>query len=147
MRPKIGAYIAIAIGVAVAIGIFGTQNDGEIEIIENRVFHVTLTSPENYENGVYTEKFLIEKGDYEFSFVPNGDSPEIMTISLNGESFSFNENFDLVGTPHETGVSTYFTWDYSGTKNIQILKQQDIEITIDPNGNLLGPVSVDIIRK
>ena len=147
MRSKIGGYIAIAIGVAVALGVFGAQNGGENEITENRVFHVTLASPDNYEDGIFTETFQIEEGEYEFGFVPNGDSPEIMTITLTGESFSFSEKFGLVGTPHETGVSTYYTWDYSGKKNIEILKQQELEISIDPNGDLIGPVSVDIIRK
>ena len=146
MKAKIGGYIAITIGVAVALGLFGIQNDGENQIDENTVFHITLASPENYENGVFTDSFQIEEGDYEFDFVPNGDSPKIMTISLEGDSFSFNEKFDLVGTPHETGVSTYFTWDYSGTKKIKISNQQELEITINPNGELLGPVSVYIIK-
>ena len=35
------------------------------------VFHVTLASPELYQNGVYSSTFLIEKGDYKFRFVPN----------------------------------------------------------------------------
>lgn len=145
MKFKFG-IIGIAIGIAILIGFFGIQgNQNENE--KERVFHVTLASPDNYENGVFTDIFQIEEGDYEFGFVPNGDSPEIMTIFLKGESFSFSEKFSLVGTPHETGVSTYFTWDYSGIKKIQIPKQQELEIIIDPNGNLLGPVSVDIIRK
>jgi hypothetical protein len=145
MKFKIG-IIGVVVGIVILIGVFGIQDD-QAENNEKRVFHVTLASPENYENGVFTDTFQIEKGDYEFSFVPNGDSPEIMTITLKGESFSFSEKFGLVGTPHETGVSTYFTWDYSGGKEIQILKQQELEIIIDPNGDVLGPVSVDIITK
>lgn len=140
------AIIGIVIGIAILIGVFGIQ-DGKNETVENRVFHVTLASPEKYENGVFTDSFQIEKGDYEFDFVPNGDSPKILRISLSGESFSFSEEFDLVGTPHETGVSTYYTWDYSGTKSIQIPNQEELEIIIDPNGDTLGPVSVDIKRK
>ena len=145
MKFKIG-IIGVVVGIVLLIGVFGIQDD-EAENNEKRVFHVTLASPENYENGVFTDTFQIEKGDYEFSFVPNGDSPEIMTITLKGESFSFSGNFDLEGTPHETSVSTYYTWDYSGVKEIQILKQQELEIMIDPNGDVLGPVSVDIITK
>ena len=145
MKFKIG-IIGIVLGIAILIGVFGFQDD-QVESDEKLVFHVTLASPEKYENGVFTDTFQIEEGDYEFGFVPNGDSPEIMTISLKGESFSFNQNFDLEGTPHETGVSTYFTWDYSGPKEIQILNSQELEIIIDPNGDVLGPVSVDIIRK
>ena len=108
---------------------------------------MTLASPEQYENGVYSDTLEIGKGDFEFGFVPNGDSPEIMTITLRGDSFSFSEKFGLVGTPHETCVSTYYTWDYSGIKEFQILNPQELEIVIDPNGDILGPVSVDIKRK
>jgi len=135
----------IVIGIAIMIGFFGIQDD-QNENEKKRVFHVTLASPDNYENGVFTDTFLIEEGDYEFGFVPNGDSPKNITITLKGEFFSFSENFSLIGYPHETGVSTYFTWDYSGSKIILISKQQDLEIMIDPNGDILGSVSVDIIR-
>ena len=83
---------------------------------------------------------------YEIRFVPNGDSPKILTITMNGQSLNFFENFALEGTPQETGVSTYYTWEYSGNKIIKVPNKQEIEILIDPNGNLLGPVSIDIIK-
>jgi hypothetical protein len=145
MKFKI-VIISIVIGIAILIGSFGIQ-DGQIDNEKKRVFHVTLASPDNYQNGVFTDILQIGEGEYEFEFVPNGDSPEIMTISLKGESFSFNEKFSLEGTPHETGLSTYFTWDYSGNRSILIPKQEELEITIDPNGDILGSVSVDIIKK
>ena len=145
MKPKSGGYIAIGIGVVVAIGIFGMQNDGENQIDENTVFHITLASPENYENGVFTDSFQIEEGDYEFDFVPNGDSPKILSISLQGDTFSFSEDFELEGTPHETGISVYYTWDYLGKKNLTIEENQQLRIQIDPHNNLLGPVSIDLI--
>ena len=78
--------------------------------------------------------------------MPNGDSPNILTITLKGQSFGFIENFILEGIPHETGVSLYYTWEYSGNKIIQVPSKQEIEIQIDPNGNLLGPVSIDIMK-
>ena len=146
MRAKIGAYIGIGIGVLVAIGVF-SSSDMETENDQNLVFHVTLADPKNYENGVHSSSFEIEEGRYEFRFVPNGDSPNILTITLNGQSFNFIEDFLLEGTPHETGVSTYYTWDYSGTKIIEVTNKQEIEIIINPNGNLLGPVSIDIMKK
>ncbi|MEX0639917.1 MAG: hypothetical protein WD018_01980 [Nitrosopumilaceae archaeon] len=145
MKTKFGGYIAIAVGIAVAIGFFGTQN-GEIED-KNSVFHVTLANPENYEGGIFTDSFEIEEGTYAYRFVPNGDSPQILTISLNGESIRYLENFILNGIPHETGFSTYYTWEYSGNIGIIIPQKQEVKITIDPNDNLLGPVSVDIIKQ
>ena len=145
MKIKLGVFAVIIIGVLVAIGIFASSNN-QTEDSENIVFHVTLANPENYENGIYSQSFEIEKGAYEFRFVPNGDSPKILRITLNGQSISFMENFILEGTPHETSVSTYYTWEYSGEKIIQVPSSQEIEILIDPNGNLLGPVSIDIMR-
>ena len=145
MKAKFGVYIAIAIGMIVVVGFFASS-DNQPENEESVVFHVTLADPQNYENGAYSHSVEIEEGMYEIRFVPNGDSPKILTITLTGQSFSFNENFTLEGTPHETGISTYYTWEYSGNKIIQIPNQQEIVIQINPNGNLLGPVSIDIIK-
>ncbi len=146
MKPKLGGYIAIGIGVIVALGFFASLEDQNGDREEDVVFHVTLADPENYEDGTYSDSFEIEKGRYEFRFVPNGDSPEILTIALTGQSLSFMENYVLEGTPHETGVSTYYTWKYSGNAILNIQTGEEIEILINPNGNLLGPVSIDIIK-
>ena len=145
MKPKFGALIGIVIGIMVTIGILGSL-DNQTEDKEGIVFHETLADPQKYENGVYSNSFEIDEGGYEFRFVPNGDSPNILTITLKGQSFDFIENFILEGTPHETGVSLYYTWKYSGNKIIQVPSKQEIEIQIDPNGNLLGPVSIDIMK-
>ncbi|HXV65642.1 MAG TPA: hypothetical protein VD731_00240 [Nitrosopumilaceae archaeon] len=144
MKKKLGGCIAIAVGIAILIVIFGIPTD-EIEK-KNAVFHKTLASPENYENGVFRDSFEIDEGTYAYNFVPNGDSPQILTISLKGQSIRYLENFTLKGTPHETGLSTYYTWEYLGNNGILIPQKQIVEIIIDPNGNILGPVSVDIIK-
>ena len=145
MKPKFGALIGIVIGIMVVVGILGSL-DKQTEGKEGIVFHETLADPQKYENGVYSNSFEIDKGRYEFRFVPNGDSPNILTITLKGPSFDFIENFILEGSPHETGVSLYYTWEYSGNKIIQVPSKQEIEIQIDPNENLLGPVSIDIMK-
>ena len=113
----------------------------------NVVFHITLANPELYSNGSYTDKFTIEAGTYFFSFVPNGSSPEILSIKLSGQNYSFIENFNLKGIPHESETSKYFTWEYEGEKNITIDSMEEITIVINSNGNLMGSVSVDIIKK
>ncbi len=145
MKVKFGAYIVIAFGIMLVIG-FLASSDNQTENEEGIVFHVTLAEPQNYENGVYSHSFEIEEGMYEIRFVPNGDSPKILTITLKGQSLSFIENFTLEGTPHDTGVSIYYTWKYSGNHIIKVPNQQTIEILIDPNGNILGPVSIDVIK-
>ena len=51
----------------------------------------------------------------------------------------------LKGTPHETDISLYYTWDYEGARKIQVPEDQQVNIKINPNGNLAGSVSVEII--
>jgi len=113
----------------------------------NIVFHVTLADPDLYTNGAYTDTFTIDRGEYSFRFVPNGSSPEILSITLNGDDFDFSEDFKLESTSHQTGTSEYFTWNYDGQKIISIYEMQEISIIIDPNGNIIGSVSVVILEK
>ncbi len=113
---------------------------------DNVIFHVTLADPDLYTNGIYTDAFTINEGEYSFRFVPNGSSPEILSITLNGENFDFSEDFRLESTPHQTGTSEYFTWVYEGQKIIWITEMQEISIIINPNGNIVGSVSVDILE-
>ena len=110
------------------------------------IFHATLADPNQYVDGVYSRSFVIDKGEYRFRFVPNGDSPQNLEISVKGEDFEFFENFSLNGALHQTGISEYYTWDYDGIKSLKIKTQQTIEITINPKGNIMGPVSVSLIE-
>ena len=140
MKLIVGGYIAIIIGIIVAFGVF------TMDVPESRnVFSVTLAEPSMYQEGVYTSFFDIVPGEYKFHFVPNGDSPQVLSIKLTGDDFSFSEDFDLQGTPHESGAALYYTWDYLGGKEFQILEEQELEIIINPNGNTMGPVSIQIV--
>ena len=121
-----------------------TDND---EKVDNVVFHITLANPELYTNGIHTDEFSIEPGTYFFRFVPNGSSPEILSIKLTSQNYEYTENFNLVGIPHESETAKYFTWKYEGRKNITIDSLQEISISIYPNGNEMGSVSVDLIKK
>ena len=112
----------------------------------NVVFHVTLADSGLYANGVYTDTFTINEGEYSFRFVPNGSSPEILSIILNGENFDFSEDFKLESTLHQTDTSEYYTWEYDGQKRILVSEIQEISIIINPNGNVIGSVSVDILE-
>ena len=133
--------------IIIIIVIFATSSQPNQSDKKNELFfHITLADPKQYENGVYSSTFVLEKGKYIFRFVPNGDSPQNLTISLEGDSFGFSENFKLNGTIHETGISEYYTWDYEGEKSIHMPNKKEISIQIDPNGNVKGSVSVDIIR-
>jgi hypothetical protein len=145
MNKKIVIMVIIPILGFVAFDWITGLSD-EDEKINDDVFHITLADPELYVNGVYSEKFLIEPGTYFFRFVPNGSSPEILSIKLIGQNYAFEENFELVGIPHESETAKYFTWKYDGNEKIIIDSSQEISISINPNGNVKGSVSVDLIK-
>jgi len=137
----------VIIPIVIIIGIIVVNFSSDESNKKNDVvFHITLADPNQYNNGVYSNKFTIEEGEYFFRFVPNGSSPEVLSISLNGKSFNFSEKFQLLGTSHQSGISEYFTWNYEGEKNILVLEKQEISILINPNGNVMGSVSVDILE-
>ena len=145
MNKKIVILVIIPIlGFVVFDWITGLSDENEK--INDDIFHITLADPELYTNGVYTDEFLIESGTYFFRFVPNGSSPEILSIKLNGQNYTFEENFELVGIPHESETAKYFTWKYDGNEKIIIDSSQEISISINPNGNVKGSVSVDLIK-
>ena len=145
MNKKIVIMVIIPILGFIAFDWITGLSD-EDEKINEDIFHITLADSELYANGVYTDKFLIEPGTYFFRFVPNGSSPEILSIKLIGQNYTFEENFELVGIPHESQTAKYFTWKYVGNEKIIIDSSQEISISIDPNGNVKGSVSVDLIK-
>ena len=121
-----------------------TSNETSEE--NNTIFHVTLADPNLYVDGIYSEVLSIEKGEYLFRFVPNGSSPEILSIMVKGNKFDFSEEYNLVGIPHQTEISEYFTWKYDGQKNVRVSETQEMKITVNPNGKTLGSVSVYILE-
>ena len=145
MRFLLKKIIIIPIILIIGFGIVILSDQKEDN--DKAIFHITLADSKIYENGTYSQKIVLKQGEYLFRFVPNGDSPKILSISLTGEDFNFYEDFRLNGTSHETGISQYYTWDYDGRKNIEIPIDQEILVQINPNGNVLGSVSVDIIEE
>lgn len=135
----------IPLVLIIIIGIAGFSTDSS-DNENNTIFHVTFADPNLYKNGEYNNSLILEKGEYFFRFVPNGSSPKILSISLNGNTFDFSEDFKLVGTLHKTTISEYFTWDYDGEKEFSISEMQEIVISINPNGETMGSISVDILE-
>jgi len=135
---------AIVIGIVTILAALVLMPSEKSE--RQEIYHVRLADPKLYIDGVFTDTFVIEKGTYQFRFVPNGDSPQILSIALKGDAFSFSEDFELEGTPHDTGISTYYTWEYLGQDIIEVQQDQELQIVIDPHGNTLGPVSVFLIK-
>ena len=101
-KKSIGILMILIVTIlSVSISMNSEEKD------DNVVFHVTLANPELYTNGIYTNNFTIEPGTYFFRFVPNGSSPEILSIKLSGQNYSFIENFNLKGIPHESETSKW----------------------------------------
>jgi len=142
MNKKI---IIIPIVVIVVIGLVSFSSD-ETNEKKNTIFHVTLADPDLYVNGEFSQVLTLEKGEYFFRFVPNGSSPKILSITVVGENFGFDEDFQLRNTLHQTGISEYFTWEYDGTHSFTIPESGEVEIIVNPNGNIMGSVSVDILE-
>ena len=134
--------------VVIAVVVFGSPKDNIQD--SDYAYHVNLSEAKYGEIGIYEESFEI--GDeicqrfceYKFKFVPNGDSPQTLSISMYGDSISFFEDFQLVGTSVETDISQYYTWDYDGQKSFQVSGLEKVKITIDPHENTKGTVSVYI---
>ena len=158
-KPIIGGII---LAVIVGIIFVGSQINPDNPENINVVFHVTLADPALYdEKGLYNDFFILEKGVYEFRFVPNGDSPttlsiELWTIKVGNEKWRhFSEDFELQGTLVEDELSSWYVWDYLGEKRIIFDESYTMEIVINPNRNYDGltecfrwcyPVSIDLIK-
>jgi len=146
LKPKIIGYISIGVGIAIVFGVYTLIDSTDKN--HQSIFHVTLADPVMYQNGVFTASFEIQEGSYYFAFVPNGDSPQTITISLQGSNYYSMERFVLDSDFHDTGISEYYTWSYIGDEEstIEIPSFQSIQITIDPHENYDGPVSVSLKR-
>ena len=150
MKKSNLAIIGLA-AVVIAVVVFSSPKDNVQD--SDHVYHVNLSEAKYGEIGVYEELFEIGDVDcqrfcdYNFRFVPNGDSPQTLSVSIYGDNISFFEDFELVGTLVETDISQYYTWDYDGQKIFQVSGLEKIKIVIDPHGNTEGTVSVYIIQE
>ena len=142
MNKKILLIPIIVIFMVIIMNFSSDENNKK----NDTVFHITLADPNLYVNGIFTDELILEKGEYIFRFVPNGSSPEILSISLTNNALNFVEDFQLEGISHKTEISEYFTWKYEGKKLFSVSEKQEISIAINPNGNVMGSVSVDIIE-
>jgi hypothetical protein len=133
----------VGIAIAVVFGLILTAPSGSSG--REQIYHARLADPKQYQDGVFSDMVFVKQGEYEFRFVPNGDSPQTLSITLDGPSFSFAEDFELEGT-EQGDVGKYYTWEYLGQDKITVPEDQEIQIRINPNGNVLGPVSVYLIK-
>ena len=151
-KPIIGGIILAAIiGVVFAGAQINPDNPENGE-----VWSIRMASPEwDDRQTVRASLPNLEEGTYKIGFVPMGDSPHKITIVIKGKStttspnFYFSEEFVLKGTPVDTGISEYYTWEYVGQKYVYIPEvegEANYEITIKRSGNLKGSVTISLSR-
>jgi len=165
-KPIIGGIILAAI---IGVVFVGAQINPDNPENEEVVFHVTLADPALYDCHTasstickYRETVFLEEGIYEFRFVANGDSPQRLEVRLDyGGLGMFSQKYVLVGNLVEEGISSWYTWEYQidpaddyytdrrvceSCASIGGLEKGQAEITINPKGNLNGPVSIELVQ-
>jgi hypothetical protein len=154
-KPIIGGIILIAIiGVVYAGAQINPDNPENGE-----VWSIRMAGPEWDDRPILRASLPnLEEGIYKLGFVPMGDSPSPIRIDIKVRSaeFShhdgglvFSEIFILKGTPVDTDISKYYTWEYVGQKYVYIPEvegEADYEIRIERSGNLKGSVSISLSR-
>ena len=161
-----GGIVAVAIVVSMAYG--ASMNPGGDEQRSGGEIWNFRISGEEF-NDISTIKAglgVIEGGTYKIGFVPMGDSPAKIKLTINGkwtESYNvepswgqiFSEEFVLEKSLVDTGISKYYTWQYIGQKYVQIPELEGkipssdeaiYEITINRSGNLEGSVSISLTK-
>ena len=129
------------------------EKDSNSEVWSTRIAGPAFDDTWNHK---YSPITLERKIPYEFDFVPMGDSPERLKISVvwSGQGVHvFSEMFILEGTLVDTGISEYYTWDYTGNKNFEISYEQcpnqktcNYDIIVERYGNLKGSVTISLSR-
>jgi hypothetical protein len=156
-KPIIGGIILVAIiGVVYAGAQINPDNPENGE-----VWSIRMASPEWHDRQTVRASLPnLEEGTYKLGFVPMGDSPHKIKLTIKGkwtESYRlepswrqiFSEEFVLKGTPVDTGISKYYTWEYVGQKYVYIPEvegEANYEITITRTGNLKGSVTISLSR-
>jgi len=158
-KPIVGGIILVAILGMVAVG---AQINPEYTEDEKRpnseVWSERIAGPEFADISIHkSSPVTLERNvQYKFEFVPMGDSPEQLKISVvwSGQGVEvFSELFVLKKTLVDTGISKYYTWEYVGKENVLISNQQcpnqktcNYDITVERFGNLEGSVSISLSR-
>ena len=158
-KPIVGGIILASIIGVVFVGAQINPDNPENEKSSNsEVWSTRMAGPEfdNISNHRYSPITLERSVPYKFDFVPMGDSPERLKISVDGKETGvevFSEIFVLEGTLVDTGISKYYMWDYIGNKNFEISFNQcpnqktcNYDITVERYGNLKGSVTISLLQ-
>jgi hypothetical protein len=148
-KPIIGGIIlVIIIGVVYAGAQINPDNPENEKSPNSEVWSTRIVGAEISSGGgvgvmtnlagdthTYSTIELERNVPYKFGFVPMGSSPNWIKISLSCKGLyplndaadcdvNFSELFILEGILIDTGISEYYTWDYTGNKNFEISTKQ-----------------------
>jgi hypothetical protein len=156
-KPIIGGIILAAIIGVVFVGAQINPDNPE----NGEVWSIRMASPEWHDRQTVRASLPnLEEGTYKLGFVPMGDSPSKIRIDIKvrsaGSDFAgtawtpmFSEKFVLKGTPVDTGISKYYTWEYVGQKYVyipEVEREANYEIIIERSGNLEGSVTISLLQ-
>ena len=144
-KPIIGGIILAAIIGMIFVGAEINPDNPE----NGGVWSIRMAGPEWDDRPILRSSLPnLEEGTYKLGFVPMGDSPSPIRIDIKARSAGidfigtgwglvFSEKFVLKGTPVDTGISKYYTWEYVGQKYVYIPEvegEANYEITIKRSG-------------
>jgi len=146
----VGGIVIAIIVISMAYGAQMNPGGNEQKRADSEIWSFRFSGPEFHDvnSHQFTDITLERNIPYKFEFVPMGDSPERVAIQLG----SYSETFILERELVDTGISKYYTWDYSGDKYFEIFNQQctnqnvcNYDLNIQRFGNLKGSVSISLI--
>ena len=156
-KPIVGGIILAAIIGVVFVGAQINPDNPE----NGEVWSIRMASPEWHDRQTVRASLPnLEEGTSKVGFVPMGDSPSKIRIDIKvrsaGSDFAgatwtpmFSEKFVLKGTPVDTDISKYYTWEYVGQKYVYMPEVEgaaNYEIKIERSGNLKGSVTISLSR-
>jgi hypothetical protein len=146
----VGGIVIALIVISMAYGAQMNPGGNVEKRADSEIWSFRFSGPEFHDvrSHQFTDITLERNIPYKFEFVPMGDSPERVAIQLGPYSETFILERELV----DTGISKYYTWDYSGDKYFEISNQQctnqnvcNYDLKIQRLGNLKGSVSISLI--
>ena len=149
-KAIMGGIVLGAIAVSI---VYGTQlnpdNPENEKLPDGQVWNIRISGPEFQDLPVLgSEVGILGIGTYEFGFVPMGDSPQFLRLTISDDKGNqiFSEEFTLERSLVDTGISKYYTWNYLGNEFASVSERGNYEITIEREGNLKGSLSISLTK-
>ena len=140
---------AAAIVISIAYGSQMNPDGDEEKTVSGQVWNMRISGPGFQDLPVLgSEIGTLGVGTYEFGFVPMGDSPQFLRLTISDDKGNqvFSEEFTLERSLVDTGISKYYTWNYLGNEFASVSERGNYEITIEREGNLKGSLSISLTK-